>query len=43
MALAVEQGVELSDEQLEAVSGGEEWYEFCNAHAECHSLPHQPV
>ena len=43
VALAKEQGVELTDEQLEAVSGGKEWYEFCDAHAECRTLPHQPV
>lgn len=43
VTLAKEQGVELSDEQLEAISGGKEWYEFCDAHAECRQLPHRPV
>ena len=28
VALVKEEGVELSDEQLEAMSGGEEWYEM---------------
>ena len=28
VALAKEEGVELADEQLEAMSGGEEWYEM---------------
>ncbi|MBR2834410.1 MAG: hypothetical protein IKE43_01655 [Coriobacteriales bacterium] len=27
--LAKEEGLELSDEQLEAISGSEEWYEPC--------------
>ena len=30
IALAKEEGVELTDEQLETLSGGEEWYEFCS-------------
>ena len=29
VALAKEEGVELTDEQLEALSGGEAWYESC--------------
>lgn len=41
--LANGQGIELTDEQLDAFSGGKAWYEFCDAHAECRTLPHQPV
>ena len=29
VTLAKEEGLELTDEQLESLSGGEEWYEFC--------------
>ena len=29
LALAKEEGLELTDEQLEAMSGGAEWYEPC--------------
>ena len=29
IALAKEEGIELSDEQLDTVSGGEEWYSLC--------------
>lgn len=43
MTLLEGQGVELTDEQLDALSGGKEWYEFCDAHAERHTLAHQPV
>ena len=43
VAIAIEQGVELSDEQLEAISGGADWHEFCERHAYCRNLPHQPV
>ena len=29
VALAKEEGLELSDEQIEAISGGDEWYSLC--------------
>ena len=29
VALAKEEGIELTDEQLESLSGGDEWYEEC--------------
>ena len=35
VALAKEEGAELSDEQLDAVSGGEEWYEPCTGKFNC--------
>ncbi len=42
VALAKEQGLELSDEQLEALSGGREWYEGCTD-AGCYTVVHSPV
>ena len=30
IALAQSEGIELTDEQLEAVSGSEEWYSLCD-------------
>lgn len=29
VSLAKEEGIELTDEQLESLSGGDEWYEEC--------------
>ena len=43
VALMREQGVELTDEQLDAVSGGKEWYQFCNLHHQCPRKQDQPA
>ena len=38
LALAKEEGFELSDEDLEAVSGGNAWDEFVAAYADCNQI-----
>ena len=41
LAIAKEEGFELTDAQLEAVSGGESWY--CEEAGPCPNLVHPPV
>lgn len=43
VALAKEQGLELSDEQLEAFSGGDEWYEPVCKGDDCLAVHYPPV
>ena len=37
MELAKAEGMELTDEQLDTISGGMEWYQACDPH-ECNKL-----
>jgi len=44
IALAKEEGYNLSDEELEAVSGEREWYEpSCPSHSDCYNDFHPAV
>ena len=41
LALAKEEGYELSDEELQAISGGEGWYKpRCEGHTDCPGVMH---
>ena len=42
VALARDQGLELTDDQLEAMSGGKEWYQVC-PDAGCNTVVHASV
>ena len=33
VALAKEEGIEMSDDELDAISGGGEWYKWCDRHS----------
>ena len=44
LALAKEEGYELSDEQLEAISGGKSWFESsCSDHSGCDTFKNHPT